>query len=117
MYDCKDASDFDKDGKRITNSNDFNYFRDFTFHSDMYKVNNKVTKESHPKDFKVPSNLKVRKITKNHPRVNLPVFRKDRNKQIKVFSVKSNEVKHKKLILVRRNFMKIWFNSVDCYQN
>lgn len=76
-------------------SNGLNYLRDFTFHKDMYKAYQKGDQEVDQKDPIMVGNLKVRRVAKEHPKVNLPVFRKNRNEKIKVFSVNAKDRKQK----------------------
>lgn len=94
---------------------------DFTFYTGMYHTNQdkpsrpKLKGEKHVSE---PLNMKIRRVDKEypvafnrirsklHPRVNLPVFKRNRNEKIKVFSVESKDRKHK-WQKIKNNFKKI----------
>lgn len=86
----------------IKNHNESNFLLDFTFHKNMYKVPKKCEVDLYQKEAE-NCNSRVRRVEQEypkhyerirnnaHPRVNLPVFRTNRNEKIKVFSVKGKD--------------------------
>ena len=88
-------------------TNDSNFISEFTFHKNMYKAAQKSEHDLHDKGFEGSDSFKIRRVDQEypqhyekirniaHPKVNLPVFRKNRNEKIKVFSVKSKDRKQK----------------------
>ena len=64
MFETKDGKETEENAIQPTNSSEPNYFRDFTFHSNMYKISKNTEIDSDQKVPKIVGNLKVRRVAK-----------------------------------------------------